>query len=633
MRTFGYFGDEGGIIRPVEAERMDHRLDRPTEQTSQADPAASEATPAPAGAELAGGDEALREELAKWRERVPKLAAALRQRTEEADALKQELERLRRAHGDGQSGAAGIRAREELITELEGRLSGLAERHKSAQGELHKRQLQIEELKGDLDAWKGKWQSVTRALDEQAAQVSDRDQRFRSLENDNERLRRHLAEQVSAQEAGQCALNEAMKERDSLRRRNEQLFETTELANRQIGSLTDSLAELRARLKQHREQEAGSGAEREAVQAELVALRARLTEGEERLRRALDAGERAERAALIVTEELHLVSAAAAASLGACAEADARVAEAHRASAGLQAALDEQGREVERLTDVVEVAERTTRERENERRELSERLQAMVSRNEHLEQQLGERSVLVVGLEQDRAEAKARQALQQQRDELEESLIRAERNAKENAEHIAQLDAKLERQQEHTACLEAELAGRESPSAGASLGDPESENARLKEQVRKLEGLVRERTEALNRLEWQLRLAEAGARPAASAGTVESGDDGDGKLLLVLNQQLADARARTAELVARVRQLEAERQGGAARGPGDDLTRIHGVGQKLAEQLNDLGIYHYQQIAELEEADLADEGHVLHAHRGRIARDGWIDQAVKLISH
>jgi predicted flap endonuclease-1-like 5' DNA nuclease len=604
------------------------------DRTSQADPAASEATPAPAAAERAGGDEPLREELAKWRERVPKLAAALRQRTEEADALKQELERLRRAQGDGQSGAAGIRAREELITELEGRLSGLAERHKSAQGELHKRQLQIEELKGDLDAWKGKWQSVTRALDEQAAQVSDGDQRFRSLEQDNERLRRHLAEQVSAQEAGQRALSEAMTERDSLRRRNEQLFETTELANRQIGSLTDSLAELRARLKHHREQEAGSGAEREAVQAELEALRARLAEGEERLRRALDAGERAERAALIVTEELHLVSAAAAASLRACAEADARVAEAHRASAELQAALDEQGREVERLTEVVEVAERTTRERENERRELSERLQAMVSRNEHLEQQLGERSVLVVGLEQDRAEAaKARQALQQERDELEESLIRAERNARENAEHIAQLDAKLERQQEHTACLEAELAGLESSSAGASLGDPESENARLKEQVRKLEGLVRERTEALNRLEWQLRLADADAQPAENAGSVQSGDDRDGKLLLVLNQQLADARARTAELLARVRQLEAEREGGAAPGPGDDLTRIHGVGQKLAEQLNELGIHHYRQIAELEEADLADEGHVLHAHRGRIARDGWIDQAVKLISH
>jgi chromosome segregation ATPase len=41
------------------------------------------------------GDPELREELAKWRERVPKLAAALRQRTEELQAAHDELEQLR----------------------------------------------------------------------------------------------------------------------------------------------------------------------------------------------------------------------------------------------------------------------------------------------------------------------------------------------------------------------------------------------------------------------------------------------------------------------------------------------------------------------------------------------------------
>ena len=99
----------------------------------------------------------------------------------------------------------------------------------------------------------------------------------------------------------------------------------------------------------------------------------------------------------------------------------------------------------------------------------------------------------------------------------------------------------------------------------------------------------------------------------------------------MLNQQLNDERTRNNELRERLQELEAT----LSRSPraGDDLTRIHGVGHKLAEQLNELGFYRYEQIAGLSEAELDDEQHVLHAHRGRITRDGWIEQAVKLISH
>jgi len=669
------------------------------EQTSHlhaaaAAPAETESTPR-TEPEAAAGEAALREELAKWRERVPKLAMALRNRAEEAESLRQEIERLRKgAAASDESPTAGIRARDDLIDELQNKLSDLAERHQVAQGELHARQLSIDELKSDAEAWKAKWQSVTRSLDEQAAEVSSHDQRTRVLEEQNAGLRERLAEQVSAHGAQQRALDEAVEERDSLRGRNEQLFETTEIAHRQIGSLSDSLAELRGNLKQLREQEGVLGAERDRAAAEAGELRDRVSELEalvserdgalERARTeaesaraqaesvrqqaaaregSIEAAESAARAAeqalVALAEELHLTAVAAASGASSVATAERRLAElargrdaaeaarsaAERRVTELQTALDVERAEVQRLTEVVEHAQQTTGEREAERRDLSDRLQSLENRNRHLEEQLSERSTLVVTLEQDQAEAeRRRQALQEERDALEESLMRAERNAKENADYVAQLDAKVDRQKELMDSLEEELAEakdeaaqaqralkeRPAPSAGDRAGEAAGQVDALRDQVRKLETLVRERTEALNHLQWQLAVS---AEPVADAdgGEADSAES-NAKLLLVLNQQLADERSRNEALRERVRQLESAVSAAPSR-DGDDLTRIHGVGHKLAEQLNELGIYHYQQIAELDAVDLDKETHVLHPHRGRIARDRWIEQAVKLISH
>jgi NADH-quinone oxidoreductase subunit E len=61
-------------------------------------------------------------------------------------------------------------------------------------------------------------------------------------------------------------------------------------------------------------------------------------------------------------------------------------------------------------------------------------------------------------------------------------------------------------------------------------------------------------------------------------------------------------------------------------GEPDDLKRISGVGPKIEGILNGLGIYHYDQIANWssKQVDWID-GHL--KFKGRIAREGWIDQA------
>lgn len=67
----------------------------------------------------------------------------------------------------------------------------------------------------------------------------------------------------------------------------------------------------------------------------------------------------------------------------------------------------------------------------------------------------------------------------------------------------------------------------------------------------------------------------------------------------------------------------------APEGAPDDLKKLKGVGPKLEEKLNTLGIWHYHQIAAWTEAEVA----WVDAHlnfKGRVDRDDWIGQAKTL---
>jgi len=70
--------------------------------------------------------------------------------------------------------------------------------------------------------------------------------------------------------------------------------------------------------------------------------------------------------------------------------------------------------------------------------------------------------------------------------------------------------------------------------------------------------------------------------------------------------------------------LSAAREGGA-----DDLKRISGVGPKLEGVLNDLGFFHFDQIAAWGPAEIAWVDARLK-FKGRIERDNWVAQAGEL---
>ena len=71
---------------------------------------------------------------------------------------------------------------------------------------------------------------------------------------------------------------------------------------------------------------------------------------------------------------------------------------------------------------------------------------------------------------------------------------------------------------------------------------------------------------------------------------------------------------------------------GARDGGADDLKMIKGVGPKLEIMLNELGFYHFDQIAGWSAAEVAWVNDNLTGFKGRVSRDNWVEQACKLAS-
>jgi predicted flap endonuclease-1-like 5' DNA nuclease len=62
-------------------------------------------------------------------------------------------------------------------------------------------------------------------------------------------------------------------------------------------------------------------------------------------------------------------------------------------------------------------------------------------------------------------------------------------------------------------------------------------------------------------------------------------------------------------------------------GQADNLKEIKGVGPKLETLLNEMGFYHFDQIASWGEKELAWMDANLKGFKGRASRDNWVEQA------
>ncbi len=94
------------------------------------------------------------------------------------------------------------------------------------------------------------------------------------------------------------------------------------------------------------------------------------------------------------------------------------------------------------------------------------------------------------------------------------------------------------------------------------------------------------------------------------------------------NQALIDAASPAPTAEAEPAPEPVAAQSGSSR---DDLTRIKGLGPKLATMLQEQGITRFADIAAWSDADIDRIDAQLGRFQGRIRRDAWIEQA-KLLS-
>lgn len=128
------------------------------------------------------------------------------------------------------------------------------------------------------------------------------------------------------------------------------------------------------------------------------------------------------------------------------------------------------------------------------------------------------------------------------------------------------------------------------------------------------------------------RNAAALAAPVNVTAEVTSGADADDGSTIAANAAAAAANlasskapaAASSDDGAKPAALTAPRDGQA-----DDLKLISGVGPKLEGILNELGIYHFDQVADWSQETVEWVDDYL-SFKGRIERDGWIAQAKKL---
>lgn len=91
----------------------------------------------------------------------------------------------------------------------------------------------------------------------------------------------------------------------------------------------------------------------------------------------------------------------------------------------------------------------------------------------------------------------------------------------------------------------------------------------------------------------------------------------------------AEAKAPAPETKSAVKPAPKKAAPMAKAGDKDDLKLLSGIGPALEKKLNEAGVTSFAQIASWGDAEIADFGEKL-SFKGRIEREGWVDQAKKL---
>ncbi len=129
------------------------------------------------------------------------------------------------------------------------------------------------------------------------------------------------------------------------------------------------------------------------------------------------------------------------------------------------------------------------------------------------------------------------------------------------------------------------------------------------------------------------RDAQPGTTPVNSEVTPTKDDAGKGAESETETRPAEDAtpeREQGSDIERTVIGTEPPRLDGPREGGPDDLKKIKGIGPKLEETLNRWGFYHYDQIADWSDQEIAWADERIEGIPGRASRDDWRAQAREL---
>jgi len=212
---------------------------------------------------------------------------------------------------------------------------------------------------------------------------------------------------------------------------------------------------------------------------------------------------------------------------------------------------------------------------------------------------------------------------------------RAEAAADASAREVAERAAAERAAAEERATREA----AEAAEARRRRADAEAREAAERAAAERAAAEERATREAAEAAEAQRRRADAEAREATERAAAER----------VSAEQTAVETARTGPAAGNTAANELDRDGdgviegihegtrpaalAAPRGRmADDLKKIKGIGAKLEQLCNQLGFYHFDQIAAWTLNEVAWVDSNLLTFKGRVTRDNWVEQARVLAS-
>jgi predicted flap endonuclease-1-like 5' DNA nuclease len=95
---------------------------------------------------------------------------------------------------------------------------------------------------------------------------------------------------------------------------------------------------------------------------------------------------------------------------------------------------------------------------------------------------------------------------------------------------------------------------------------------------------------------------------------------------------VAAAKPKAAPKPKAVKPAGPERLKAPRKGRADDLKEIEGIGPAMEKLVNEMGFFHFDQIASWSDADVALVDSEMKTFKGRITRDKWVAQAKIIVT-